>query len=330
MFSDRRLAAAELRAALPAAASVRIDWDTLTAAPGQFTDAVFCQRHSDLVFHARCSGQNNDPDDTDSEALLWIVTEHQSRQDRWMALRIVDILPMMWRQWRHLNERALTLPAILPVVVYNDPEPWRAATDISELLALSPDALAALRPHLLRGGFVLDDLTTIAEDDIKARHLDAFARLAMFTLARAATADFLSRLTTSWKSEMRIIIDAQSERITELLVYIHCVNKQADVASLRQVIATVTEDEERAREIMTPTQYLMHRYREEGRVEGRVEGRAEGRAMLQHLATRMLSQQFGPLPHTIIERLECADSDALQRITERIPGARHLEDVFSE
>jgi predicted transposase YdaD len=64
-----------------------------------------------------------------------------------------------------------------------------------------------------------------------------------------------------------------------------------------------------------------------GREEGREEGRVEGE---YRLLSKQLERRFGPLPESLVARLEAAGSAELERWGVRLLAARSLEEVFAE
>jgi predicted transposase YdaD len=319
VFSDPALAADELRAILPVELVARIDWPLLAPMPASFVDEVLAQRVGDLVFRA--------PLTEGGEALLWFLIEHQRRAERWMILRVVDMHDKMWRQWLRIEREADTVPAIVPVVVYHGRRPWRAPRSMAEVYRLPASTSAILAPHLLSCRYVLDDLSVIADQDLRARQMDAFARLSLFAMACGGAEDFLERLAGNWSAELRSVMMAGNhERMAALLHYTVHVNPRADVQALREHLRpTVGEEVEEV--IVTVADKL----RQEGYDKGFERGREqtleqERRRLLQ----RMLGQRFGALPQAVLTRISAAGSDDLQRWLDRVLIAGKLDEIFVE
>lgn len=71
--------------------------------------------------------------------------------------------------------------------------------------------------------------------------------------------------------------------------------------------------------------------REEGRAEGIQVGLAQGRLHGEAaVLMRMLSKRFGPLPDTIVRRIEAADTPMIERWVDRVLDARALGEVFED
>jgi len=73
------------------------------------------------------------------------------------------------------------------------------------------------------------------------------------------------------------------------------------------------------------------RYTEKGIQEGIQQGIQQG--MLsgeRQMLTRQLTRRFGPLPAAVLQQLEQANTDQLERWADKILDAPTLEDVFAE
>ena len=313
VFSDPMLAADELRAVLPPALVACIDWPALMPAPASFVDAVFRQRSADLVFLGRFLGGG--------EVLLWFVLEHQSTEDWWMLPRVVDIESKMWQSWRRLRPDASHLPVIVPVVVYHGPRPWRAPTDMHELYALPDELRTALGAHALSCLLIIDDLCATTDDALRSRRMDAYARLCLFAMARAAAEDFLDRLE-AWRAELLLVFAASNpERTGAFLRYTFRVHRHVSPDTVRARIAAVVGPQHE--DIMqTVAEHLMEKGIEKGIEKGRTQGR-------QAMLLRLLDRRFGAVPADIAARVDAASPAELERWFDRAIDAAALDDVFA-
>jgi predicted transposase YdaD len=312
VFSDPALAAEELRAALPPALVASIDWPTITPMPSDFIDAAFRQRIGDLAYHARFLGSG--------EVLLWLL-EHQSTEDWWMLQRILDTKSVMWWNWRRLHSEARHLPVIVPLVVYNGPRPWRAPTDMHALYALPDELRAALGPHVLSYSLVLDDLCAATDEALRNRRMDAYARLCLFAMARAASRDFLDRIR-AWRGELRLAFGAgNAERITSFMLYTYRVHRHTHPDIIHERIAAVAGPEHEDAMLSAYDQII-----EKGIEKGIERGIEKGqRATL----LRQLGRRFGALPEPIAARVAAASVADLERWLDRVIDAASLDDVFA-
>lgn len=182
-------AASEIRTAQPAAIVARIDLTDLRLQPGSFVHPDLRNRYSDLLYRTRLDSH---------PAYIYILMEHQSSSDRFMAFRMLEHMVAIWRQHLADNHRdrrgnrlgvagATTLPAIIPLVVHNTAEgrAWSAPTEFSDLLDLDDYAREALGPYLPRFRFMLDDVAALAPAALRERDLTPAARV-LLVLQRIA------------------------------------------------------------------------------------------------------------------------------------------------
>jgi hypothetical protein len=77
-----------------------------------------------------------------SDTYLYLLIEFQSESDGWMAVRTQVYQGLLWQQ--AIDEQKLKggarLPPLLLLVLYNGERRWTAATEMSELIVLSPDS----------------------------------------------------------------------------------------------------------------------------------------------------------------------------------------------
>jgi hypothetical protein len=311
LFSDPALAAQELRAVLPPALVASIDWATMQPMPASFVDAVFRQSLVDLAYRARFAGGG--------DMVLWLL-EHQSTDDHWMLQRIVDSKSRMWWSWRRLHPEARHLPVIVPVVIYNGPRPWRAPRDMLALYGLSDGVRAALGPYVLTFSLVLDDLCAVEDAALRARRMDAYARLCLFAMARAAAEDFLDRLQ-HWQLELRLVFDAgKAEDIESFMLYTLYVHRHTDPGTTRERIVAVAGPEHEDVMLSVAEQLI-----KEGFDKGIDKGIEKGQ---RALLLRLLDRRFGAVPPQLAARVDTASPAEIEGWVDRVIDAATLDDVF--
>jgi len=97
-FGHPERAAAELRAVLPPHVVSQVDWPSLQRQPGSVVDPELRETESDLLFSARLRGGQ--------QPLLYILLEHQSSVDPWMALRMLRYVVRQVERWRQEHPRS--------------------------------------------------------------------------------------------------------------------------------------------------------------------------------------------------------------------------------
>jgi len=115
--------------------------------------------------------------DGTSAIYLYLLLEFQSKSDRWMALRLLVYVGLLYQQL--LDERTkligTRLPPVFALVLHNGEQRWGAPRTLSELIALAPDSkLWAWQPA--RSYYVVD-IAAIAAVDLDNRSNAVSTRL---------------------------------------------------------------------------------------------------------------------------------------------------------
>lgn len=303
-------AAGELRAVLPRKLVKRVDWSTLRAEPGSFVDAGGPRRHTDLLFSATIDGR---------DARLYVLFEHQSSFDRWMPLRLLVYMSRIWVSLA--DERAASLPVIIPVVLYNGEGRWTASTRFSSLLDPGgpPEGARAFIPDFR---FVVDDLAAVSEATLLRRPMSALARLTVWAM-RSVRHDFERALLDAWMELLREAGDqAGVEARDQVFVYLSGVDGGDD---LLQAIVARMDDEERE-QVMGLRKQWEDAAREEGIEQGIERGIRRGR--VESLLSQ-LQLKFGDIGEARREQIAGASLRELERWSQRILDATSLEDALS-
>ena len=313
VFRDPVHAAAELRAILPERVGRHIDWDSLQAVHASFVDAALSQRHGDLMFSARLEEHR--------EVFLWLLFEHQSTIDRWMPLRVLEMMVEFLKGWRKEHPEALRLPAIVPIVLYQGATPWTAPRTLGELYDLSDQALRDLGELLLSLRFVLDDLRVTPDAELLERPVGDLARVALVVM-KHVTSEHLLDLLARLHEEIARLIATDRGRIglSSIVWYIECVHPRLERGDIIRRLRPIVGQEIEAME--TYEEALQRLYIAKFTRLAREEG-------CQELLLRLLSRRFGTLPEAVTARVMSAYYDELMRWFDRILDAGSLDDVFA-
>lgn len=294
---------------LPETLTSAIAWETIVPEAGSFIDSELADHHSDLLFSVRTHG--------DERVLLYLLLEHQSSNDPRMPFRLLVYLVRIWE--RHLRQFGGPLPLIIPVVVSHAPEGWTAPVDFHELIQPPPASLAGVR-HLVPGFTMLvEDLAHMTNDQLKARALAVFPKLALWALRDARDAHQLLNNLQHWAQEFRQALASPSgiEAVGRILRYLALVCEELHFEQFRAKLREQLPEAERL--TMTIAEELLKQGRAEGRAEGQVD-----------LLVKLLTRKFSELPAEFHARLETATTQQLEQYAERLLFAQTLEAVFAD
>lgn len=137
-------------------------------------------RHGDTVWRLR---------HRDAWLHVLVLLEFQSTDDPDMALRILEYTARLYRELSRNDalRPGRRRPPVLPVVLYNGAPPWRAARDVSELIAPVGSSLAPYQPSQR---YVVLDERRIRDHDVPERNLMA----AVVALEQSGSAEDLKRV----------------------------------------------------------------------------------------------------------------------------------------
>ena len=139
----------------------RADFSALRKVPAEYIGDDLRKRLGDSVWRLPLDGE---------WLHVLVLLEFQTRNERDMALRILEYTAMLYRE---LSRAGLLgpdelRPPVLPIVLYNGGPPWSAATEARELVAPTGPFLAPFQPSQR---YLVLDLRRIPEQDLPLRNL---------------------------------------------------------------------------------------------------------------------------------------------------------------
>jgi len=118
-----------------------LDYSTLERVPGSYISEDFRHRADDVVWRVRVGGE---------WVYLYLLLEFQSSVDKYMALRMMVYVGLLYQDLVKRGEVLADgrLPPVLPIVLYNGSQHWRAATDVFDLIPPVPGLVEQYKPRL--------------------------------------------------------------------------------------------------------------------------------------------------------------------------------------
>ena len=290
-----------------------LDFDTLEALPTDRISGGLVQRQADLLWKIRFRG---------SWLYLLILLEFQSEIDYFMALRILTYTCLTYEELRRRKELKAgnRLPPVLPVTIYNGRARWRAATDISKLMAPVPPPLPRYLP---RARYLLLDLQRIGERDPPATDLvtslGRMEREPSPENLRRVMRDLTGRFRGPGFDELRRALFAWVAGAAEAWQI-----PQEELARIR----TATEDETMYERVKEMREQVHRDGIEKGLEQGLQRGRTEeGRALVVRLATR----KFGARTAKQLSRVlkEFTDPEQLAEVADAIIDCDSDAELFA-
>ena len=288
--------------------ALRIDEASLRKLPAEYVGDDYRQRRGDTVWQVRTRAAKG----RSRWLHVLVLLEHQSTDDRTMALRVLEYTVMLYRELRRgrqLGPDGL-LPPVLPVVLYNGDAPWRSTPEVGDLIVTTGPELARFQPS--QGHIVLDERHTSADDP----HLDDLTR-AMVLVEQSQSLEDLAQAGAFLRAQLRGRRDelrqAFADWLEALLRHLERPAGPEPAVRGRNLEEVTMTLEERVAE--WPKPYL-RQGRQEGREEGVAAGREEGVALGREEGVALgreegVAQQRMLLRRQAAERFGAATADRL-------------------
>lgn len=319
----------------------QLDMTTLEKVNGNYITDDLRSRSDDVVWRVRWGS---------SWVYVYILLEFQSTQDRFMAVRLMTYMGLLWQDLIRTGQLADNdqLPPVMPLVLYNGEQRWRAPVELSELIGLAPESLFVHLPSLR---YLLIDEGAFSEAQLAPlKNLVA----ALFRLENSRGPADIQRvlgllidwLKTPEQSDLRRNITEWVRRVIlpRRLPTGAQLPEMRDIQEVHNMLAERVQqwyDEAERKGLENGLRKGLEQGLEQGLVKGIEQGLVKGleqgleqglgqgrRQEALAILTRQLNRRFGPLPQAVHNRLESADIEQLENWIDRILDATTLEDVF--
>jgi len=140
LFSNAEMVASLIKDFVPEGFITELDFSTLERCSGSYVTDDIRERHDDIVWRVLWK---------EKWIYIYILLEFQKRSDRWMAVRILNYITLLWQdliKTGKLKGNDL-LPPVFPIVLYNGSEKWTAAVELTDLMLPLTGPLAAYQPR---------------------------------------------------------------------------------------------------------------------------------------------------------------------------------------
>ena len=202
-------------------------------------------------------------------------------------------------------------------MLYHSRDEWRAPFSFGELLEGPAAAIEALGAHVPQFSFVLNDLSVIADDELRRGAMDGVVRL----LFKHVWDGDLPVKLASWGELLRTVASEETAGLRSLSRVIEYLLQASDVSiDVLEQVMTQHVDPKMSETIQTTADRL----RREGRREGRLEERAQ-------LVIRLLEGRKMRVDESTRNRIVgCRDEELLDKWFDRALVASALAELFDE
>ena len=141
MFSHKQMVRDLLSGFVKEAWVEQLDFSRMEQVSGTYITDELRDREDDMIWRIWWR---------DRWLYVYLLLEFQSREDDFMAVRIMSYLGLLYQDL--IRQEAFTpsgkLPPVLPIVLYNGEKRWTAAQNIAHLVESVPGGLERYRPEL--------------------------------------------------------------------------------------------------------------------------------------------------------------------------------------
>ncbi len=188
LFSNAEMSASPVTDFVPEGFVADLDFSTLERCSGSCVTDDIRERHDDIVWRVLWK---------EKWVYIYILLEFQRRPDRWMAVRVLNYITLLWQdliKTGTLKGNDL-LPPVFPLVLYNGSEKWTAAVELTDLMLPVTEPLAAYQP---RQKYFLLEENSIPDEELNKRK---------------GVASLLVRLERADPHEIVSVVDAVLDRL---------------------------------------------------------------------------------------------------------------------
>ena len=316
MFSRREVAANFFSTYLPEPILQQIDLDTLVISKDSFVDEELRHHYSDLLYTVK---------HRQKDLHLYLLFEHKSSPDHWIALQLLRYMVRIWEQSRKQQPKAKKLPIIIPLVLYHGRNTWKIPKNFNSLLTQDDDFLKQYTPDF---EYLLHDFSFRSNEQIKG---EALSRITLLALKHIFDPHLSDKLPEIINLLQEISSRQTALEILEILLrYVVVSTKRYTEKDILEILNhTSIEDNIMKTFIDEYIEQGRKKGKQEGRQEGIQEGRQEGMQQAGYkILSTQLTHRFGDLPKWATEKIDNADIDTLEKWSLRLLSAKKLDEVF--
>jgi len=230
-----------------------IDFSKLESCARSFVTESYREREADVIWHVKVKGR---------PVYFYILIELQSSRDRWMALRMLVYILLLYQDLIVKKKIRKKLPSVFPLLLYRGEREWKYPISLRELIEVP---FEAFKPHVPDFSFLMIDEQRFSKESLLA--LDSI--MARVFLVEKATMDDMARIGGAFQDIYKKEIEPELKRILEIWFL-----RKIEMAGLETEGLDLDEGEV-AEVLETNIRRDRARLRKEGREEGKEEGRAE-------------------------------------------------------
>ncbi len=293
-----------------------IDLDNLSVQKDSFIEKELQEAFSDILYKTSIKGK---------ETYLYFLFEHKSSFLKTTALQLLKYMVNIWEQ-KVDKEKFLTLPIIIPLVIYHGKEKWSVKQTLSGIIDMEnlPDSIKRYIPDF---NYILYDFSPLSDKEIKGNvKLKIFLEM-LKAIFKKETAEFMDAVKMLFMAMEELNKRTRGIDYLETLIrYIMSTRKDIEFEDIYNAVKEISL--EGSEIIMTIAEKLINEGMEKGIEKGMKKGMKKGfLSAKSETALSLLTKKFGSLPKKIKNKIQKADADTLSLILDNIFDLTSLEDL---
>ncbi|MCK4766521.1 MAG: Rpn family recombination-promoting nuclease/putative transposase [Candidatus Aminicenantes bacterium] len=155
-LSEKETAKSYFLEYLPAEITKDMDFSTLKISKDTFIDKKMSAYYSDLLYEVKLKNM---------WAFVYLLIEHKSRVDHFTAFQLLKYMVKIWELYLKQDEKAKTLPLILPIVIYHGSPEWEKDTNFISLF--DDKTPGYVKDYIPDFCYTLHDISHLPDEEIK-------------------------------------------------------------------------------------------------------------------------------------------------------------------
>lgn len=298
---------------LPSDVLTHIDLNTLELQKDTFVDPELAEHFSDMLYRVQTR--------EDTAVYLYLLLEHKSYPDPFIALQLLRYLVRIWEQ--DLREKQPQLRQVLPLVVYHGSKKWRVSTNFAGLFTGNE----ALRPYWPHFDYLLYDLSRYSDAEIRGAALTKITQLLLRHIFDPSLVDELPNIFQLFRELSHQ--ETALQFLETALRYLSAASEQVSQEDLAYALETALTDEKGESLMTTLAQQWLEQGRQEGKLQGLEQGLEQGLKAMRSSILDLLKIRFDTADLTLVQDLEKIDDlDTLRIILTQAATADSAVTVF--
>lgn len=249
-----------------------------------------------------------------SPAFVYVLLEHKSTPDIRTPLQMLGYMVRIWERYvAGQPDKRLTLPAIIPLIVYHGQAPWSVPTSVIDCLAGDEQWVE----HFRHFRYIIRDIGRVDDARLSSRpHIRSVLMALKYGSRENASLEIIIDLLSG--------LPGDSVLLMQVARYILSVMKPLTIEDWISVVSAARPEEKDSMVSIAAQTWLT-----EGRNSGLKEGRAEGEAAgLRESIIDLLEMRFGPLDPSVSTKLSGLAADQLRPLVRRAAVASSPQAVL--